>query len=342
MITCFGMREALLYQRLEDSKVRCDLCNHRCLINEGKKGICHVRENRGGILYSLVYGKLCSANVDPIEKKPFFHFMPGTRSFSIATVGCNFKCLHCQNWQISQCPRDYGEIFGEEVPPQWVVREALRTGCRSISYTYTEPTIFFEYALEVAKLAREKGLKNLFVTNGYMSKEALHMIAPYLDGANVDLKAFSEKFYREICGARLEPVLENIAKMKELGIWVEVTTLLIPTLNDSEEELRSIARFLRSLGPEIPWHVTAFRPEYRVLHLPPTPASALRKARRIGLEEGLRYVYCGNVPGEEGEDTYCWNCGRLLIKRWGFSVLENSLKGGNCPQCGTKIDGVGL
>lgn len=336
------MKEALLYQEAGDRKVQCNLCNHRCLIEDGKRGLCHVRENRDGILWSLVYGKLCSANVDPIEKKPFFHFMPGSRSFSIATVGCNFRCLHCQNYSISQAPRDHGEVFGEEVPPERVVREALRTGCGSISYTYTEPTVFMEYALDVARVARDHGLKNLFVTNGYITREALELVAPYLDGANVDLKAFSEEFYRKVCGAKLQPVLENIIRMKELGIWVEVTTLVIPTLNDSEEELRKIAKFLRSVGPEIPWHVTAFRPEYRMLHLPPTPARVLRRAREIGLEEGLRYVYSGNIPGEEGENTYCWNCGRLLIRRWGFTVLENAIKGGECPHCGAKIDGVGL
>lgn len=342
MISSSRMREALLYEKLEGGKVRCNLCHHRCVIPEGKRGICQVRENREGTLYSLVYGKLVSANIDPIEKKPFFHFLPGTLSFSIATVGCNFRCLHCQNYTISQVPKDHGEIYGEEVPPERIVEEALRRGCQSISYTYTEPTIFFEYAYETSRLARERGLKNLFVTNGYMSPEALQMISPYLDGANVDLKAMNEKFYREVCGARLQPVLDNIRLMRELGIWVEVTTLLIPTLNDSEGELRQLAQFIRSIGPEIPWHVTAFHPDYRLLDLPPTPLWALKRAREIGLKEGLRYVYCGNVPGEEGENTYCWNCGQLLIRRWGFRVLENKVQGGRCPDCGAEIDGVGF
>jgi len=336
------MKEALLYEKLEDKKVKCHLCNHYCIIPDGKRGVCQVRENRGGILYSLVYEKLIAANVDPVEKKPFFHFLPGSLSFSIATVGCNFRCKHCQNWSISQMPRDKGEIQGERVPPERIVMEALRTGCESISYTYTEPTVFFEYAYETSKLAKEKGLKNLFVTNGYMSKETLQLIAPYLDGANVDLKSANEAFYKEICGASLHPVLENIQTMRKLGIWVEVTTLVIPTLNDSEEELRTIARLLREIEPSIPWHVTAFHPNYKLLHLPPTARSVLKRAREIGLSEGLKYVYSGNIPGDEGENTYCWNCHKILIRRWGFKVLENHIKEGKCPHCGARIDGVGL
>ena len=336
------MKEAFLYEKLDGKKVKCHLCNHYCLIPDGKRGICQVRENRGGILYSLVYERLIAANVDPIEKKPFFHFLPGSRSFSIASVGCNFRCKHCQNWSISQMPRDRGQITGERVPPERIVLEALRTGCKSISYTYTEPTVFFEYAYETSKLAKEKGLKNLFVTNGYMSQEALQLIAPYLDGANVDLKSASDTFYKEICGASLNPVIENIRTMKELGIWVEVTTLLIPTLNDSEEELKTIARLLRDIDPRIPWHVTAFHPNYQLLHLPPTPRSVLKRAREIGLSEGLKYVYSGNIPGDEGENTYCWNCHKILIRRWGFNVLENHIKEGKCPHCGAEIDGVGL
>lgn len=336
------MKEAFFYEKLKDGRVRCGLCHHRCVIAPGKKGFCAVRENRDGILYSMVYGKLVSANVDPVEKKPFFHFQPGSRSFSIATVGCNLRCLHCQNWSISQLPKDRGEVIGEWVPPEVVVEEAKRRGCRSISYTYTEPTVFFEYAYDVAKLAKAQGLKNLFVTNGYMSLEALEFIAPYLDGANVDLKAFNDKFYKEVCGAELKPVLSVIARMKQLGIWVEVTTLLIPGFNDTEDELRELASFIKSVDPAIPWHVTAFHPDYRLLTVPPTPLTALEKAREIGLKEGLRYVYSGNVPGAPGEDTYCYKCGELLIKRWGFRLLENKIRDGRCPRCETTIDGVEL
>ncbi|RLB07235.1 MAG: AmmeMemoRadiSam system radical SAM enzyme [Deltaproteobacteria bacterium] len=334
------MKEAYLYEKLPDGKVRCYLCNHHCVITEGKKGRCHVRENREGVLYSLVYERLISANVDPIEKKPLFHFLPASGAFSIATVGCNFRCLHCQNYSISQMPTEEGRITGEKVSCEEIVSLALKYKCASIAYTYTEPTIFYEYAYDTARSAHRKGIKNIFVTNGFMSSEALEMIAPYLDGANVDLKSFSEEFYQRICGAKLKPVLEGIKKMKELGIWVEVTTLIIPTLNDSEEELRQIARFILSVSPEIPWHVTAFYPTYKMLDKPRTSTMIIKRARDIGLEEGLRYVYSGNIPGEEGENTYCYNCKDLLIRRWGFQILENKIREGKCPRCGTPIDGV--
>ena len=334
------MKEAYLYKKEAKEKVRCFLCSHRCLIADGKRGICRVRENKKGILYSLVYEKLISSHVDPIEKKPFFHFLPGSKAFSIATMGCNFRCLHCQNHEISQLPEREVTIIGEKVSSEDIVTMALKYNCASISYTYTEPTIFFEYAYDTAKIASKKRLKNTFVTNGYMTAEALDMIAPYLDGANVDLKAFSEKFYKEVCGAKLKPVLESIAKMHDLGIWVEVTTLIIPTLNDSEEELRKIARFIRSLSPEIPWHVSAFYPTYKMLDKPRTSPETIRYARQIGLEEGLRYVYTGNVPGEEGENTACPHCNNILIRRWGYQISESGITEGKCPHCGTSIAGV--
>jgi len=334
------MKEAYLYKKQPKGKVRCLLCSHRCLIADGKRGICCVRENKDGILYSLVYEKLISANVDPIEKKPFFHFLPGSKAFSIATVGCNFRCLHCQNHEISQLPQDKATITGKRVSCEEVVAMAQQYNCASISYTYTEPTIFFEYAYDTAKIAHTKGLKNTFVTNGYMTAEALDMIAPYLDGANVDLKSFSEEFYKTVCGAKLKPVLESIQKMHDLGIWVEVTTLIIPTLNDSEEELREIAHFIHSLSPEIPWHVSAFYPTYQMLDKPRTSPEAIRHAREIGLEEGLRYVYTGNIPGEEGENTACHHCNNTLIRRWGYQIAENSITEGKCPHCGTPIAGV--
>jgi pyruvate formate lyase activating enzyme len=334
------MKEAYLYEKESAGKVRCLLCHHRCLIAEGKRGLCRVRENNNGTLYSLVYERLISANVDPIEKKPFFHFLPGSRAFSIATVGCNFRCLHCQNHEISQLPKDKAKISGQQVSGEAIVSMALAYNCASISYTYTEPTIFFEYAYDTAKIAHHKGLKNTFVTNGYMSTEALDMIAPYLDGANVDLKSFSDVFYKKICGGRLKPVMQNIAKMKELGIWVEVTTLIIPTLNDAEDELRKIARFINAVSPEIPWHVSAFYPTYQMLDKPRTPPETIRRARGIGLEEGLRYVYSGNVPGDEGENTSCPHCKEVLIRRWGYQIGDNSVTEGTCPHCGAPIEGV--
>jgi len=336
------MREALLYEKLKNKKVRCNLCPHHCVIEEAKRGICGVKENKEGTLYSLVYGRAVASGVDPIEKKPFFHFFPGSYAFSIATVGCNFSCLFCQNADISQFPKEKKEIIGEFLPPEEIVSYAKRNKCKSISYTYTEPTIFFEYAYETAKIAHQQGIKNNFVTNGFISKEAIKLISPYLDAANVDLKSFGDDFYKKFCGARLQPVLDSLKLMKELGIWVEVTTLIIPTLNDSAEELKSIAEFILGLGQETPWHISRFYPHYKMADLPPTPVETLHKAREIGKKVGLNYVYSGNVPGDEGENTFCPHCGKKVISRYGFQTLENRLKEGKCPYCGTKIAGVGM
>jgi pyruvate formate lyase activating enzyme len=334
------MQEAMFYEKLDEKKVRCFLCAHHCVIKEGKRGICSVRENRDGTLYSLVYGKLISMNTDPIEKKPLFHFLPGSTSFSIATVGCNFHCEHCQNDEISQYPKEHGgKIMGQPATPEAVVEAAVRNGCESISYTYTEPTIYFEFAYDCAKLAHQKGLRNVFVSNGYTGPEAAKAIAPYLDGNNIDLKG-GDEFYKKICGAGLEPVKETIRLMKALGVWVEVTTLIIPDHNDSEKDLRDIAEFLSSVDPSIPWHVTQFYPTYRILDKPRTPVKTLRRAREIGFEAGLKYVYEGNVPGEGGENTYCPDCKELLIRRFGFRISENTIKDGKCPKCGHDIKGV--
>ena len=335
------MKKARFFHQGKESTVICDLCSHNCHIKDKKRGICGVRENNGGTLYSMVYGKLISENSDPIEKKPMFHLLPATRSFSISTVGCNFQCLHCQNYQISQYPRMHDwEIPGQLRAPEDVVEGALRSGCRSISYTYVEPTIFYEFAYDCAVLAREKNLKNVFVSNGYMSAEVTRHLAPVLDGINIDVKAFTEKFYKEVCKARLQPVLDNVRLMHELGVWVEVTTLIIPGWNDSEDELRAIARFIKEIDPAIPWHVTAFYPTFRMTDRDPTPVSSLRMARKIGIEEGLRFVYEGNVPGEGGENTYCPSCQEDLISRFGFSIRKNNLSHGCCSKCGEVIEGV--
>ncbi len=334
------MKEAMLYSPLEEGKVRCYLCNHRCTISPSKRGICGVRENREGKLYTLVFGRAISLNADPIEKKPIFHLYPGSTSFSIATVGCNFRCLQCQNHEISQMPVDKDRIDGSIVPPSKIVSLAKEYRCQSISYTYTEPTIYFEYAYETAALASREGIKNIFVTNGYMTEEALKTIQPYLDAANVDLKSFQEKFYKENCGAKLKPVLENLRLMRQMGIWVEITTLVIPTLNDSDKEFEEIAQFIVTLGPEVPWHISAFYPTYKMLSLQRTPASLLHRAREIGIRAGLRYVYCGNISGEEGEDTFCPHCGRRVIERVGFRVAKNDVVKPECRHCHTKIDGV--
>ena len=337
------MKEAMLYEKIGDKKVQCNLCAHRCKINEGKKGICLVRENRDGTLYTLVYSRTISQHIDPIEKKPLFHFYPGTTAYSIATVGCNFKCQFCQNWEISQMVRDEDLLMGNEASPKLIVENAKKYGIKSIAYTYTEPTIFFEYAYDTAKLASEAGIKNVFVTNGFMTEEAIKKIEPYLDAANVDIKSFSDDFYRKLCGAKLQPVLDALKLMKKLGIWVEVTTLIIPTYNDSSEELREIAKFIvNELGEETPWHISRFYPAYKLKDKPPTPIETIHKAREIGLNEGLKYVYEGNVPGSKGENTYCPNCKNLIIERWGYQITKKAIKDGICQHCGYEIDGIGL
>lgn len=335
------MKEALFSQVMEEQSVVCNLCAHRCLIRPGRIGICGVRENRNGILYTLVYDRVISAHADPIEKKPFFHFLPGSSSFSVATVGCNFHCLFCQNWEISQLPKDRrGVLLGKKLSPEQIVRQACARRCATIAYTYTEPTIFFELAYDTAKLAAAEGLRNVFVTNGYMTPEALTMIQPYLHAANVDLKGFNDARHRRVCGAKLQPVLDTIRRLKECNIWVEVTTLLVPGHNDSDEELQQIARFLKSVGADIPWHVSAFYPAYKMLEVEPTDLTDLLRAWKIGKEEGLRYVYCGNLPGSHHEDTVCYNCGAQLVERQGFTVQRIALRQGRCPDCDTPIDGV--
>lgn len=335
-----GLKEAMFYHRLEGGDVKCDLCNHRCHVRNNGRGICYVRENKNGVLYTLVYGKLISRAVDPVEKKPLFHFYPGSSAYSIATVGCNFRCLNCQNYEISQMPRETKKIVGEDATPESVVEEARLYRSKSIAYTYTEPTVFYEFAYDVARLASKEGIRNVFVTNGYITEEALKEIRPYLDAANIDLKGFSDEFYRKNCGARLDLVLDTIRSYKKMGIWIELTTLLIPTLNDDEAQLKAIADFIVNLDPGIPWHISRFYPMYKLLDLPETPMKSLDSARRIGIEAGLRYVYQGNVPGSEGENTYCHRCGELLIHRYGYRILEYKIKDGQCPRCGVKIDGV--
>jgi pyruvate formate lyase activating enzyme len=335
------MQEAGFYDKKEDHKVKCYLCAHGCVIDPRKRGICMVRENRDGTLYSLVYGKIISQNPDPIEKKPLFHFLPGSRSFSIATVGCNLQCEHCQNYEISQLPRsEKRDIPGQDRTPAQIVAGAQDSGCASISYTYTEPTIFGEFAYDTAVLAKQAGIRNVFVSNGFMTEQSATVLGKILDADNIDLKSFSDSFYRKVCKARLQPVLDTITRMKELGVWVEVTTLIIPGLNDSDQELKDIADFLKGVGAAIPWHVSAFYPTYKMLNRPRTPAATLRRARQIGLEAGLRYVYTGNIPGEDGEKTFCYACGALVIDRLGFSIGANHLQDGKCAQCGVVIDGV--
>lgn len=331
-------KEALLYQKLDNKHVQCNLCAHRCKVADSKFGFCGVRQNIDGTLYTHAYGEVIAAHIDPIEKKPLYHFFPGSFAFSMATIGCNFHCGFCQNWEISQNSFRDGGSGGEKWSPHEIVQAALENNCKSISYTYTEPTIFFEYALETAKLAKERGLYNNFVTNGYMTRECLEMAEPYLDAANVDLKFFRDESYKKICKASLEPVLDSIKLMHKLGIWVEVTTLVVPGENDSEQELSDIADFISSVDKNMPWHISRFHPDYKFTDHQATPESTLKKALDLGRKAGLNYVYAGNVYGW-GNDTYCPNCEELLIKREIFNVQENHIRHGACQFCSAAIPG---
>ena len=333
------MHEAILY-RQEGSWLRCGLCSHHCLIAAGQRGLCRVRENRDGKLYSLVYGLVAAEAADPVEKKPLYHFLPGSRTWSIATQGCNFRCRHCQNHSLSQLAR--GQVpAGRPRSAQEVVAMARANGCQSISYTYSEPTIFFEFAEDCALAAKAQGLANLFVSNGYMSAQAAERAAgggKWLNAANIDIKAFSEKFYREICGAKLAPVLETVQRLHSLGVWLEITTLIIPGLNDGEEELHGLAEFIAGISVDIPWHLSAFHPAYRLMDAPRTPVESLLQASEIGRSAGLRYVYLGNVQLAGASDTFCPGCGALLLSRSRYAGNKPGLEG-RCPSCGRIIAG---
>jgi len=333
------MVEAKLYERLEGKKVRCNVCSHRCTIEPGVRGICAVRENVGGHLESLVYGRVIARDVDPIEKKPLFHFYPGTRAYSIATVGCNFACRGCQNSYISQYPRDHGgRIVGDEVSVSEIVAGALEAGCHSIAYTYTEPTVAVEFVHDCMREAWREGLANVWVSNGYFTAETAEWILPDLDGINVDLKGITNEAYHEISGGNVHPVLETIERLHAAGVWVEVTTLVVPGFNDTDEELRWTAEAIRGISPDIPWHVSRFFPAYRLLDRQPTPVRRLERAAEIGRDVGLDHVYLGNVPGE-GEVTRCAGCGERLIVRTGYFVRETNLQDGACPSCGRPLPG---
>ena len=339
------MKKVILYEKLKDNEVHCEACHHHCLISDKRTGICGVRQNIDGDLYLLVYGKAISVNTDPIEKKPLFHFLPGQKAFSLGTLGCNFACNFCQNWEISQAPKPFDKTqgikyWGEEWPPQKIVDYCKDNKIPIIAYTYNEPTVWIEYALDTMKLAKKEGIKNIWVSNGFMSEKSLNLIAPYLDAINIDLKSFSEDFYQKICKGRLEPVKENIKKIWKMGIWIEATTLIIPGFNDSEKELGQIAKFLMEISKDLPWHISAFYPCYKMLTQLPTSQEILISACEIGKKTGLRYVYTGNIPNSNYESTYCPKCNSLIIERWDMEVLENNLKNGKCPKCNTKIQGI--
>jgi pyruvate formate lyase activating enzyme len=336
-------KEALLWNNDDGGSVNCNLCSHRCRIVPGKQGRCAVRFNDNGVLRTRVYGRVVAQNVDPVEKKPLYHFLPASETFSIATVGCNFRCGFCQNHSISQAVEFMGgdDLYGDTVmSPQETVNAALKYKCQSVSFTYTEPTVFFEYALDTAKAAKAAGVRTVFVSNGFMTGECLREVAPFLDACNIDLKSFSDDFYRKQCGASLSPVLESLKAIRGAGIWLEVTTLLIGGLNDSAEELAGIARFIADeLGRDTPWHVSGFYPRYKMSGVPPTPAESIEKACEIGEGAGLRYVYGGNV--NVCQDTRCPNCGVALISRRGYKTKIAGLAAdGACGGCGEKISGV--
>ncbi len=334
-----NMKEAYFYKKLIDGKVQCRTCAQYCLISPRERGRCGIRENIEGKLYSLVYGKAVALNIDPIEKKPFFHFLPGSASLSFGTVGCPFSCKNCQNWEISQGPKMNGEIEGEEISPEEIVRIAKERQIPSISYTYTEPTAFLEYALDTMKLAKKEGIKNCFVSQGFMSPESIEAVIPHLDAINIDIKSFDDDFYKENCGGRLLPVLETAKKMKKEGVWVEITTLSIPTLSDSDKMFEDIADFIhKGLGVETPWHISRFSGEisWKLKHLSQTSAETLKRACEIGKNKGLKYVYGGNLPGSSLENTYCFKCGAVNVEREGFSVIRHDAEG-RCCNCGENL-----
>ena len=336
-------QETYLAKPLSAGVVQCQICEHFCAVKPGETGRCGVRRNVDGTLYSVVYGEAVAVHVDPIEKKPLFHFMPRGDALSVGTYGCNFRCAFCQNWQMSQTRDldDQREYLGQQATPETLVATCRKNNIPIIAYTYNEPTVFFEYTYDTARLAHEHNIKNVYVSNGYMSQATLDMIAPYLDGINVDLKAFSDEFYREQCQARLEPVKRNIAHIaRETDIWIEVTTLLIPGLNDSDEELRAMAEWLAEVDPEMAWHVTAFHPDYEMHDRPRTSQSALAHAYEIGAQAGLRYVYVGNVMDTDRESTFCPECGENLIQRHWYNVKELWRERGVCHRCGQVIAGV--
>ncbi len=334
-------QEATLYERQPRGRVRCQLCAHQCLIENGEVGICGVRENRNGILVTHTYGSTLVQYVDPVEKKPLFHFHPGTMTYSIATPGCNLRCRWCQNWGLARMGPELRLSATEPAAPEQIVSSALRAGCRMVAYTFTEPTVFFEYAFDTARVAAENGLSNICVSNGFMSEQMLEAFAPYLDGVNIDLKSFRDETYQTYTGGRLEPVLQNLKACRRLGIWLEVTTLVIPDVNDDSGELRDAAQFIaQELGTDTPWHLSRFVPAAEMMSVSPTPAETLHRAREIGAHEGLEYVYLANTPGADGQRTDCPNCNRVLIRRRTYGVLENNIVGGRCPICGTLIAGV--
>lgn len=332
------LKECMFYEKLKDNKIQCHLCPRHCMIEEGKRGNCNVRENQKGRLYSLVYAKPCAIAIDPIEKKPLYHFMPGSSVYSIGTAGCNLHCKFCQNWTTSQAAPE--EVTSMTITPKQVIEEAEYQGCHAIAYTYNEPIIFYEYVLDCAKLAKKKGIKNIIVCNGFINPEPLEEWCKYIDAANIDLKAFTDKFYKEVTGAWIKPVLESLKTIKKQGVWLEITNLIIPTLNDKPAEIKKMCKWIKeNIGTTTPLHFTAFYPCYKLIDIKPTPKATLIKAKSIADKEGLKYVYIGNVPAEKESNTYCPKCGNLLLERGWFNITQNNIKKGKCS-CGHEAEGI--
>ncbi|MFH1457901.1 MAG: AmmeMemoRadiSam system radical SAM enzyme [Candidatus Omnitrophota bacterium] len=333
------LKEGLFYEKLKGNTVQCHICPRHCIIPAGRRGFCGVRENRDGILYALSYGKLVSAHIDPIEKKPLFHFYPATTAFSIATAGCNLRCKFCQNWEISQ--RKPEEVNYSYIEPRDLIEKVMESGSLTIAYTYTEPTIFYEYMLETAKLAKKEGIKNIMHSCGYINEPPLRELIPYLDAANIDLKGFSDDYYQKLSEASLEPVLNTLRILKEEGVHLEITNLLLPGFNDDPETIAKMCLWIKeNLGADTPLHFSRFFPMYKLLSLNPTPVQSLERARQIALDSGLKYVYIGNLAGHPAENTYCPKCKQLLIERKGYFILKNNIQDGKCKYCGEKIEGV--
>ncbi len=333
------LHEAMFYKNLDKETVRCELCPHSCVLGEGGRGFCRARECRGGKLYSLVYELPCSIHVDPIEKKPMFHMLPASKSFSIATAGCNSRCKYCQNWQISQARPE--ETVNIKMTKEQVVAKAIETGCRSIAYTYSEPNIFYEYGLDTARLANTKGIKNIWITGGMISPGPLKELSRYVEAANIDFKAYDDNFLRKICAQNLKTITETVKISKENGMWIEITNLIVPTLNDNPAKIRELALWIKNnVGRDVPLHFSRFWPIYKLKNLPPTPVATLENAREIALEAGLEYVYIGNLPGHEGNNTYCPSCKSLVIGRRGYLITAINMSGSKCKSCGHEIPGI--
>lgn len=333
------LTEVMFYKKLDDLRIECTICPKRCRVADLERGYCGNKENRGGIYYSLVYGKACAVHTDPIEKKPLFHYLPGSTAFSIAAAGCNFECRFCQNWQIAQYRPE--QIESADLTPAAVAAQAASSGASSIAYTYSEPVVFYEYMHDCAREGRARGIGSVMISNGFILEEPLVQVCRHLTAVKIDLKAFSDKFYRDYCSGELEPVLHTLTVLKRLGIWFEIVVLIIPTLNDAADETQRMCRWIAAnLGPDVPLHFSRFHPMYKITNLPPTPVKTLETCRTIAAAAGLRYVYLGNVPGHAAESTYCPSCSKVLIKRMGYAILENNLRQGKCPACGRPIPGV--